>query len=1499
MKNVLKVLGIIALVAVMGFSFAACNSGDDGDDESGSGSPSTDQGKGPDNTKTVAGIAVKTEPTKKAYYTGDELNLAGLVIEVTYSDGIKEDVTTGFTTSGYNKDIAGSQTITVTCKGHTATFTVTVTVQPSVAKPTATPAGGFVATGSSVTLATTTDSAEIWYTTNGSAPAKNGSGSTKYTAAFTITPPVTVKAIAVKDGWKNSEVLEAVYGATIITVADISITAPAKNAIPETKAFNQPQERFDEGLITWSPADPLFKGGVVYTATITLTAHSGYTFAGLTSSTNVKVNGDNATIVGTPGNTLTLSRTFPATADKVVSAMAITAPPTKMSYAHGEKFATAGMTVTLTYDDGSSPLVVAAADFTANNIATDPGHDIPLERFSYNNVPVTVTYGNLTPATTTGKLTVAPVVITGNDSVSIGTIEAQTYTGNPITPALTVGFTSGTTRNMVLGTDFTVSYDVSGTPSNVNAGTATVTITGIGDYSGTKTATFTIDKADAVTTWPIASNIRLGQALSASELTGSQALGGGSFAWVNPDTVPTNTGELEYDVKYTLPDSVKDNYNTVANTKVKINVVEVGITEADVSITPPSKGATPQTTVLGDEPERFTYGSISWSPNPGSSFAGSTVYTASVTLTAKLGYTFTGLNDNNVRVNQEAATSVTHNNDGTLTLTYAFDATDTKAISNIEIKSGITNTTFTHGDVLDLTGLEVTLSYDDGSSEDVVLDDFEAKAITTAPINGRPLVRVTNDGHPVVISAGNETVSTNNLTVNAKSISGSDVTVDAIADHRYTGSAINPDINVYFTVETSERALSPATDYDVEYSSNLNAGNATGVVTGKGNYTGTRNVSFRITGIALTDGAIEITPHYSESYVYNGQPHELDVTVTFAGKTLVKGTDYSVTYLDEEGAATNINAGQATVTVTGLPPNYSGSTTYNFNIAKATPSITTNPTASSAVDGQPLSLSHLSGGSASVGGTFVWSDPTTVVSLGVSNYPVTFIPNDSTNYNNVTNISVQVAGIEVTITVVRVSFTPPATGADPEDTGVIGEEAERFLSAAVVWYTGSDTTTEFSGTSFAASQVYTATVTLVAKEGYTFTGTPNASITLNSTVVGSGNIDNRGNELVLTHTFAATADKAAKSFTITNPPAKLTGYTHGDPLDLDGLEVTLTYNDNTTEVVTFDKNDAHAFETAGFTASPAHAEELESTRDGGKPVTISYAGLPSKTTGDLSVAQGNVSAFNGIPAQGSIAAQTYDGQAKTVTISGLTYKGRNLVEGEAYTVSYNDSNGNPTNIKAGTATVTITGINDYTGTVTRTFTISAISFGANTVITIGNQPYVASADDLTFTVAHSGTSLTKGSNNDYTVAYKNLTTHAVGDTLTITITGYGNYSGTKDETFTVTKDIADSSITVEAIYTPGNGDDVEDDYVVTVKDGGTTLTENTHYTLGNVISGNPATVTITGAGNYFGTRSVEFDTAAGGGEEPGDGDGNGSSTPVSPVQSNMGMPPSFQKLLAK
>lgn len=77
-----------------------------------------------------------------------------------------------------------------------------------VSAPTATPAAGAVASGTQVVLASATAGAKIYYTTDGTTP---DTSSEVYTGPIAVTAAVTIKAIAVADGYDPSSALSAAY----------------------------------------------------------------------------------------------------------------------------------------------------------------------------------------------------------------------------------------------------------------------------------------------------------------------------------------------------------------------------------------------------------------------------------------------------------------------------------------------------------------------------------------------------------------------------------------------------------------------------------------------------------------------------------------------------------------------------------------------------------------------------------------------------------------------------------------------------------------------------------------------------------------------------------------------------------------------------------------------------------------------------------------------------------------------------------------------------------------------------------------------------------------------------------------------------------------------------------------------------------------------------------------------------------------------------------------
>lgn len=127
---------------------------------------------------------------------------------------------------------------------------------------------------------------------------------------------------------------------------------------------------------------------------------------------------------------------------------------------------------------------------------------------------------------------------------------------------------------------------------------------------------------------------------------------------------------------------------------------------------------------------------------------------------------------------------------------------------------------------------------------------------------------------------------------------------------------------------------------------------------------------------------------------------------TLASSTLSGGTASVAGAFTWSTPMTSPGAGTYSGSVTFTPTD---TTDYNtatgavmVTVNKATPTVTAWPTASAITAGQTLASSTLSGGAASVAGTFAWTNPTTVPAAGSYTGSVTFTPTDTTDNNTVT-----------------------------------------------------------------------------------------------------------------------------------------------------------------------------------------------------------------------------------------------------------------------------------------------------------------------------------------------------------------------------------------------------------------------------------------------------------------------------------------------------------------
>jgi hypothetical protein len=542
MKLTKKILGIAVIIAVIGFlslPLTGCpqEADDDGSTNNSTTTTKPDDGK-TQGVKTLKSIAVTT--TKTEYNLNEEFDKTSIIVTATYSDGSTEAITTGYVIGNeFNSSTKGNKEITVTYQGKTATFSVNVIdpTKPTVAKPTASPAGGEVASGTLVTLTTATNDAEVWYTTNGNIPAKNVSGSTKYTAPFAITPPVIIKAIAFKNDMNDSDELTAEYPATQISVANINIDAPTKGAVPAAAVSNPDQERFTAGTVTWSPTDNPFKPNTEYTASVILTAKSGFTFLG-SPELGAHINEASAVITNKEDKTVTLSHKFEATGEKAILGIEIATQPTspKLTFTHGDtlNLNLSGLKVKLTYDDGTTQEVAYENFGEANGITTVPSEGIALEHKTYEGKPVPVTINCAKFTVSIGNLTVDRKSFSDTTNVIVDDIADQFYEGSALTPALTIKHhVENSTRTLQLGEDYEAVYN-----NNDSEGDATVTITGIGDYTGTRIVTFKIKiETPPIITTNTLPNGTVGTAYSQTTLT---AAGDTPITWsIESGALPT------------------------------------------------------------------------------------------------------------------------------------------------------------------------------------------------------------------------------------------------------------------------------------------------------------------------------------------------------------------------------------------------------------------------------------------------------------------------------------------------------------------------------------------------------------------------------------------------------------------------------------------------------------------------------------------------------------------------------------------------------------------------------------------------------------------------------------------------------------------------------------------------------------------------------------------------------------------------------------------------
>ncbi len=536
-----------------------------------------------------------------------------------------------------------------------------------------------------------------------------------------------------------------------------------------------------------------------------------------------------------------------------------------------------------------------------------------------------------------------------------------TYRGTVIEPTLSSVIVplSGSTLSMTAGSDYTLTYG-----TNTYAGTAvstynsddgdydityklpdgtpttdsedfddfepggTITINGVGNYTGSYTMGFTIKQLNLVT---MADYITL--SLSPEYLTYNKTDQRETFkaAYVTLKYTPTDgtsaqtIDTTEYSV--TISESAD---TTNANDSILVTVAgkvseasseENGAGNENVinststywSIEAKDISDTTITAALEDPTETFTY-------------------TGNVHRPSVVVY------DNAAVSGNSSSTKLVEGTDYKLTYADNINAgTATITITGINNYSGTRTVTFTI-DAVDMSGCTVVTYPSSKADEDDDYDTFTytGSAITYSSIavwyNGTVL---DSSGYTVTYQNNTEVgtarvtiapTSSNTNFINTyvlvfyivkRSMEDDELEVEDIPDQEYTGSAITPTVVVWY----DDTLLTLSTDYTVAYKNNTNIGTASVIIKGTGTYTGSITVNFNIVGYSVASASVSEL----DDYTYTGSAIKPEPTVIYNDKTLTLNTDYTLSY------SNNIKPGVATCIVTGIGQ-YSGTVYRYFNI---------------------------------------------------------------------------------------------------------------------------------------------------------------------------------------------------------------------------------------------------------------------------------------------------------------------------------------------------------------------------------------------------------------------------------------------------------------------------------------------------------------------------------------------------------------------------------------
>lgn len=182
---------------------------------------------------------------------------------------------TGVTATGGNNSVSGpdgsgNYTVTYT-KGNNITSTITATFALKCATPTFSPEAGTYNNNQSVTI-TSTAGSTIYYTTDGSTPTTS---SAVYSSPISVSSDnTTIKALAVKAGYTNSDVGSATYSLTCATptFAPVAGTYQTAQSVTLSSTTTSAVIHYTTDGSTPTESSPTASGAITVSADMTIKA---------------------------------------------------------------------------------------------------------------------------------------------------------------------------------------------------------------------------------------------------------------------------------------------------------------------------------------------------------------------------------------------------------------------------------------------------------------------------------------------------------------------------------------------------------------------------------------------------------------------------------------------------------------------------------------------------------------------------------------------------------------------------------------------------------------------------------------------------------------------------------------------------------------------------------------------------------------------------------------------------------------------------------------------------------------------------------------------------------------------------------------------------------------------------------------------------------------------------------------------------------------------------